>query len=297
MSLLIAASLALKENNIEHENLVLNTNGSYNHGIHDGENVYCKVAPINGSNNNLTSLEKELEFAKTYSNQMPMLKPLYFQVIEFEHESVLRRMTVWQWEQIHVFNPNSVSPVYVSRAMDDLALMHQLPITSSLPVLSVDSLLESVAHRIQVSAQYSPSQTHMAILGKLVDRFYDSRDIDFSSPVLIHGDCHIGNYVQAYFESKWIDYESVRVAPKEWDYAGMYINLAITADNKEAWVQGTKSIPEYDADKFFQACAIKCISTASSILLRPQSYSIFEQRMESLESLLSHKQIPKMVSL
>jgi len=294
MSLLFAASQALKTNNVKHGSLSFSPNGGYNEAIEDGKNVFCKVAPVNGSITNLTSITKELEFTRIYGNCLSAPIPAHEAIIEFAYDGVQRTMAVWRWEHINTIKPEIATGIFVSQAMSDLQKIHQLPILETLPVLGLGSLLESVEHRVKIAAQFSPSARHLAILKNLVDKFYDERDINFSNPVLIHGDCHIGNYAISPLGNKWIDYESVRVAPREWDYAGMYINLSITSNNKKAWVEASKDLEAYDEEKFFQACAIKCISTASSLLLRESSHSKFEQRMEALESLLHTKNIPTM---
>jgi hypothetical protein len=285
MNILNTVAEALRSHGIQHGILKTNHANTYNTGITDHKNVFCKIAPLHGNSSNLTNLNKELHFVIDNSYRLNTPIPLYPELITFDHDNHKRWMSVWQWEDMKAYVPETVEAGIVAEAMSQLRHIHNSPLVN-IPALDADVLLYNIQYRINAAKSSDVSAHHIDLLNALVEKFYNPRDIDLSFPVLIHGDCHIGNFVKTEGGNKWIDYESVRIAPVEWDYAGMYINLSVLGNNHEAWLKGFSEHITMDDSKFWQAVAIKRISTAASFLLQNKTHRLFEERIESLVSLL-----------
>jgi hypothetical protein len=283
MDILNSIGEALTGRNIFHNSLIYNSDKTLNYGVTDNENIFCKVAPINQNPTKLTDLGKELSFRKNRFHGIHSLTPAYKELIEFEHESKIRYMSVWQWEEMVAYSSQSVTKEVLVDSLNKLQAIHNAR-TEGMPVLNSELLLKIVMHRIDSSDNTDVSKKHITVLKALVSKYYNPNKINLSNPVLIHGDCHIGNFVKTNDGNKWIDFEALRIAPAEWDYAGIY--LSVIDKNFDIWrkVRTTISI---DEEKFLQAVTIKQISNAAFMLLQPETYPLFEKKVDALAYLLN----------
>lgn len=283
MDILKSISKALAARNVFHNSLIYNPDKTLNYGATDSENIFCKVAPLNQNPTKLTDLGKELNFRTNRFHGINSLTPAYKELIQFEHDSNTRYMSVWKWEEMSAYSSETVTAQIMEDSVNKLQAIHNAK-TEGMPVLDSDLLLKIVAHRMDLVDDAKVSKNHIELLKALVSKYYDAKRINLSSPVLIHGDCHIGNFVKTNDGNKWIDFEALRVAPAEWDYAGIY--LSVIDKNFAAW-QKIRAIISIDEEKFWQAVTIKQISNAAFMLLQPKTYPLFEKKIDALVPLLN----------
>jgi len=283
----------LKEMDIPVEGWLEFVRSRNNDAFSDHAKVFCKVLPPNYGRANI---RRELQFTNEFGNQIPLFTPLHDQLIEFHAAGAIRYATAWKWEpNIIPATLDTLDENIVQTMAEQLTVIHRLPKREWMPHLTHDALDYTINKRISYGRENGASEEHIQLLDKLFTQLLPATKFNFMDTVPNHGDCHAKNFIKAGEGYRWTDFESIRLAPREWDMANLSLMTRRLAGKNELW----DIIHEvFDAEKKVEDELVhlfeimKAISTSSYMLMHPMSQHIFKERVEALEPLLTGGDFP-----
>jgi len=195
----------LLSKNVRHGVLVPNSRKSSNVCLTDNENVFIKV------NRNYVAPLTALRAATNIDNE-------YIQPLIPEFKSLPNSHYVTVWDYIECKKPE-LTKEFLNEAVEGLFNIH---ITAPMFEYQSGRVLEKILQRrINKLPELAVISNIEQLIEKHVTNIYD----DEPKFVLSHGDAHLGNLVNVEGKAVWIDYEQVKIIPKEWDIACLFSDL------------------------------------------------------------------------
>lgn len=173
-----------------------------------------------------------------------------------------RAATVWTYLPGQTWTPATMPPSALTQPLCDLAALHRH--------LCWDGIDTTPPGRIFTRrlAQH-PDRHAVTLAHTAAGDWFDRYDALTRQTPLVpsHGDAHVGNLVG----TAWIDWESVRAAPAEWDYACLSHDLYRIGGNTAAWRAVETEMTRLDLNTtVFHVCeTVKALLTASWLLQFP----------------------------
>lgn len=208
---------------------------SSNWVISDRKHIVCKISPtkIGGKR-----LKTEIDFCLAYSQFVKTIPLKFNQVVTIIEGDTEYSVTCWEWVEIYNLSSLIQETYHLDQAVNDLEHIHKLPAGLEIGFDRIDpnSHLQTLNERVQYSRTKGVDEDSLYLMEKMINEFYATADVLFQNKRLVvsHGDTHLGNVVidvEEPYEQYWIDYESVRVAPPEWDYAMLLNSLRRDKEN------------------------------------------------------------------
>lgn len=192
-----------------------------------------------------------------------------------------RLLTVWNFQPGQAANRATVAPAVMARAAAQLALLHMSPPWSG---LTPGDPLGVIARRL-VAAPDHPEAVRIAELAAAVRPAWAG--LAGAPMVPSHGDPHAGNLILGPDgRASWCDWESVRLAPAEWDAACLQHNLAWLGGNDDAWAaieQGSALDPK----RLAICLAVKAVAAASFLLMFDDRLADMQARLDRIPGLIT----------
>lgn len=260
---------------------------SNNVSFTDG-NVFVKATRPGFSSD---QLQTELSLALFYGPEH-MLTPTYATLVEADGFF----MSVWKYEHLTQLHPKTVTAATAAALAGKLNLLHQLP----QPNFNIGSMKdfsrmkETIEKRVAYGRETGLEREFTNLMLKLSEAFLNET-LAADGFVFSHGDCHMGNAaVQDDSAPIWLDFESARLAPPEFDAATLRVNLLLLGGNETAWDA---------AEPVLQAVGLRTemmelftrsrlISMTSYIMLLPERHDIARERLRLLAPLLEGGPLP-----
>ena len=194
----------LVSENIPHNKLKIVRKGSHQ-CVTDEGNVFIKV------NRSMLPAQNSLNAAINIGSEM--VQPLYPSLLALPNDYFL---TIWKY-----LNCESISLTRRSllSGVEDLVAIHQ-----TLPIFDFPNgnLLEEVLlKRANHLANLEVAENVNCLVKKYISPIYQNKQKSY----LTHGDAHLNNLVSINNVSHWIDYEQVKIAPREWDISCLIVDL------------------------------------------------------------------------
>lgn len=281
-------SAALTALAVPHAHLSL-TQASNNFSFSDGKDVFVKISRPGVD---AEQLHAEVFLAHHYGTDL-MLKPILPDVVPF-HDSF---MSVWNYEHLTSFKPKTVEPSIAASLAGQLNQIHHLPSPpmTMRDMRSFDYLKAVIADRVEFGLAHGLEARYAQLMLLLTDTFLTDVPED-SIFVLNHGDAHVGN---AAFRARtgkptWLDYESVRLAPPEFDAATLKINLQFLGQNPDAWNAAEQVFNEEGLKpELMELFTVsRLISITSYAMLFPENYGFVRVRLDIMDEFLHTGVLP-----
>jgi len=284
-----AIAAALRETSIIHGDIGLMDNRN-NLTYSDRKNIFIKVTRPGFPNK---QLETELSLALEYGSEI-MLEPLYDSLIPVGSSS----LSIWKYEELKVYENHNLTPSNAYELALELTKVHHLarPTKTHMEEMKdFGRLKNTIEMRIAVALENGMEQKYINILRALSKKFLE-RKISSDNLVLNHGDTHVGNsaYRKQLRHAAWFDFESARLAPREFDVATLRTNLLLVGKNPKAWEAALEVFSETPLNESYMELftVSRLISMTSYLLLHTVHYSLAIERLTILEKLLSGSQMP-----
>lgn len=265
-----------------------------NDAYHDSSNVFCKVTR---SNVNPQNLWRELQFVKTFMHKTATFTPWVFDLIKIPTPTGPRWASAWLWEKdITITYASTVTPELATRMAEELTKIHQLTPQHFINPLNDDVINYNLEVRLRAAEPFNPSAEHVSVLRQLFRQYIVPENFRFKNLVINHGDCHVKNFVCKGGQFFWTDFESIRLAPREWDIATLALASRQFKEQDIAWDNMVKVFEDqqpvnFEWVNFFEI--VKALATTSYLVMDPTNYNVFEERVETLEPLLRDSTFPQ----
>lgn len=224
----------LDEQSISHGRLRLNASSqSKHHAVTDYERVYVKMLKP-GTITRASMLKAEVDFSihTEYGTN-----PLMEKIIHKNSKGTIMVMSAWEFEHQVPITYN-LNPMQIAQAANELFLIHSFPKYDTLRTNTEEEFQEYLHCLTSYSFKFL-NAVHQDLIKKLYYSVVQpGTQALVASPetnVLCHGEAVLEKIVMKPSGVQWVDYESVRSAPREYDIARIYIQLHHRLGKTEYW--------------------------------------------------------------
>lgn len=227
--------LILDQNLVTHGQLKLNAlSRSKHHAVTDYNKVYVKVLKPGTSFSYASMLQTEIDFAfNTGYGTIPLLENAIHK--NSRGRSVI--LSAWEYEQQIPITQN-LNPIQVAQAAAELYKIHSLEKYPTLRVNADEEFREYGTYLTSHSFNFL-SANHQNLIKRLyrdvIQPVTESLTINPQINVVSHGEAILEKVVARPSAVQWVDYESVRSAPREYDAARMLLQLHYRLGRPDLW--------------------------------------------------------------
>jgi hypothetical protein len=226
--------LILDDHLISHGRLKLNTlSHSKHHAVTDSEKVYVKVLkPGTMSSANMLKTELDFAFNTNYGTN-----PLMEQVTHKSSKNHFMVLSAWEYEQQIPIIYN-INPMLIAQAANELYKIHSFPKYASLRQDTGEEFQDYGTCLSSHSFHFlsSDHQNKIKNLYKgIIKPATESLTLNPEFNVVSHGQTTLEKIVNKPYGVQWIDYESVRAAPREYDASRIFLQLHHRLKKPELW--------------------------------------------------------------
>lgn len=224
----------LDEQSISHGRLRLNASShSKHHAITDYERVYVKMLKP-GTIASASMLKAEVDFS---INTQYGTNPLMEKIIHKNSKGTLMVMSAWEFERQIPITYN-LNPMQIVQAANELFLIHSFPKYGTLRTNTEEEFQEYLQCLTSYSFRFL-NAAHQDLIKKLYYSVVQPGTqalVAFpDTNVVCHGEAVLEKIIMKQTGVQWVDYESVRSAPREYDIARIYLQLHHRLGNTEYW--------------------------------------------------------------
>ncbi len=198
-------SVFLDTKNIEHSVLNIYRKGSHQ-CITDNTNIFIKV--------NRARLPAQNALNASININNPKVKALETTILAYPNNYYL---TIWNY--LTCVDADLNDEKFIKTSIHNINTIHQTEAKFDYP--NGNLLEEVLKKRIERIQDEELRKNLNKIVKEYVSPIYQKKQKN----IVTHGDAHLKNLVSVDGEPVWIDYEQVKLAPREWDIACIVVDL------------------------------------------------------------------------
>lgn len=219
---------------ISHGRLVLNAlSRSKHHAVTDYEKVYLKILkPQTLSRATMIKTEVDFAFNTNYGTN-----PLMERVLHKNSRGHIMVMSAWEYEQQLPIMYN-MNPMQIAQSATELFKIHSFP--------KYEALREDTKEEFQSYGECFSSYSftflnpeHQSKIRNLykdvIHPVTETLALNPQTNVVCHGQTTLEKVIMKPSTVQWVDYESVRSAPREYDAARMFLQLHHRLKRPDLW--------------------------------------------------------------
>lgn len=227
--------LVLDKQSVSYGRLKLNAMSQSKHyAVTDYNKVYAKVLKP-GTFSSASMLKSEIDFSM---NTQYGTNPLMEQIVHRNSKGTTMVMSAWEYEQ-QVPITYSLNPIKIAQTANELYTIHSFPKYDSLRKDTELEFQEYVSYLSSYSFKLlSPVHQELIknIYSQAVQPATQSLILNPDLNVVCHGEATLEKSVLRKTGVQWVDYESVRSAPREYDLSRMFLQLHHRLARPDFWM-------------------------------------------------------------